>query len=87
LRTIGTFLAEFLKTPPGELDGRVRLTNSDRWFFIQLYRWFPAIPKVFRIIRPETLVRALAQSRLSWLLALEVSPGKGDRRSTPSCAS
>src|SRR5260221_1210908 len=37
--------------------GRVRLTNSDRWFFVQLYRWFPAILKVLTIIRPETLVR------------------------------
>jgi len=37
--------------------GRVRLTNHDRWFFIQLYRWFPAILKVVTIIRPETLVR------------------------------
>ena len=37
--------------------GRVRLMNHDRWFFIQLYRWFPAILKVLRIIRPETLVR------------------------------
>src|SRR5215472_4663989 len=37
--------------------GRVRLTNHDRWFFIQLYRWFPAILKVLAIIRPETLVR------------------------------
>ena len=36
--------------------GRVRLTNHDRWFFIQLYRWFPAILKVLTIIRPETLV-------------------------------
>jgi transposase InsO family protein len=26
-------------------------------FFIQLYRWFPAIQKVLTIIRPETLVR------------------------------
>src|ERR1700694_4061439 len=25
------------------LPGRVRLTNNDRWFFIQLYRWFPSI--------------------------------------------
>ena len=33
------------------------LTNLDRWFFIQLYRWFPAILKVLTIIRPETLVR------------------------------
>ena len=40
-----------------KMQGRVRLTNSDRWFFIQLYRWFPAILKVLTIIRPETLVR------------------------------
>ena len=37
--------------------GRVRLTNLDRWVFIQLYRWFPAILKALTIIRPETLVR------------------------------
>jgi hypothetical protein len=36
---------------------RVRLTNSDRWFFVHLYRWFPSILKVLTIIRPETLVR------------------------------
>jgi transposase InsO family protein len=39
------------------LHGRVRLTNHDRWFFIQLYRWFPAILRVLTIMRPETLVR------------------------------
>ncbi|MGA7740007.1 MAG: integrase core domain-containing protein, partial [Pseudolabrys sp.] len=39
------------------MRGRVRLTNSDRMFFIQLYRWFPSIPSVLTIIRPETLVR------------------------------
>ena len=39
------------------LHGRVGLTNHDRWFFIQLYHWFPAILKVLTIIRPETLVR------------------------------
>src|SRR3979409_312310 len=39
------------------LHGRVRLTNHDRWFFIQLYRWFPSILKVLIIIRPETLAR------------------------------
>jgi hypothetical protein len=37
--------------------GRVRLTNHDRWFFIQLYRRFPSILEVLTIIRPETLVR------------------------------
>jgi hypothetical protein len=39
------------------LPGRVRLTNNDRWFLIQLYRWFPSILQVLTIIRPETLVR------------------------------
>src|SRR6202051_2290332 len=39
------------------LHGRVGLTNHDRWFFIQLYRWFPAILRVLTIMRPETLVR------------------------------
>ena len=37
--------------------GRVRLTGRDRWFFVQLYRWFPSILQVVTIIRPETLVR------------------------------
>src|SRR6478672_4686349 len=40
-----------------KMRGRPRLTNNDRWFFIQLYRWFPAILQVLMIIRPETLVR------------------------------
>src|ERR1700748_2813252 len=39
------------------LHGRVRLTNQDRWFLIELYRWFPSILQVLTIIRPETLVR------------------------------
>ena len=26
-----------------KVRGQVRLTNSDRWFLIQLYRWFPSI--------------------------------------------
>jgi transposase InsO family protein len=40
-----------------KVHGRVRLTNSDRWFFSQLYRWFPSILSVLTIIRPDTLVR------------------------------
>jgi transposase InsO family protein len=40
-----------------KLRGRVRLANSDRWFLVQLYHWFPSILKVLTIIRPETLVR------------------------------
>jgi hypothetical protein len=40
-----------------KMQGRVRLTNSDRWFLIQLYRWFPSILNVLTIVRPETVVR------------------------------
>ena len=39
------------------LQGRIRLTNHDRWFLIQLYRWFPSILSVLTIVRPGTLVR------------------------------
>jgi hypothetical protein len=55
-----------------KLRGRVKLANSDRWFFIQLYRWFPSILKVLTVIRPET-PGSLASGRLSQLLALEVT--------------
>jgi len=40
-------------------SGRVRLSNADRWFFVQLYRMFPSILHALHIIRPETLVRWL----------------------------
>jgi hypothetical protein len=40
-----------------KVRGQVRLTNSDRWFLVQLYRWFPSILQVLTIVQPETLVR------------------------------
>src|SRR5258706_14955309 len=40
-----------------KLKRRARLTNSDRGFFVQLYRWFPSILPALLIIRPDTLVR------------------------------
>jgi len=39
-----------------KLRGRVQFANSDRWFFVQLYRWFPSILQVLTIIRSETLI-------------------------------
>jgi hypothetical protein len=49
-----------------KLHGRVRLTNHDRWFFIQLYRWFPSILSVLTIIRfgRATHPRRTAQARV-----------------------
>jgi transposase InsO family protein len=50
-----------------KVRGRVHFTNSDRLFFIQLYRWFPSVLKAMTIIRPETLVRwHLAGFRCCW---------------------
>lgn len=67
-----------------KMRGRPRLTNNDRWFFIQLYRWFASILKVLTIIQPETLVRwhwagfrCYWRSRAQW---------EGDRRSKRSGA-
>jgi hypothetical protein len=40
-----------------QVRGRIRITNNNRLFFIQLYRWFPSALKAITIIRPETLVR------------------------------
>src|SRR5258708_17774652 len=39
-----------------KVQGRVWLTNNDRWFFVQLYRWCPSILQVLTVVRPETLV-------------------------------
>ena len=40
-----------------KVQGRARLTNNDRWFFIRLYRWYPSILQVVTIVQPVTLVR------------------------------
>jgi hypothetical protein len=47
--------------------GRVRLTNGDRLFFIQLYRWFQGHHDC-----PPRDPRAMASSRLPPVLALEI---------------
>src|SRR5438067_198198 len=40
-----------------KVRGSVHLTNGDRLFLMQLYRWFPSVLKSITIVRPETLVR------------------------------
>ena len=54
-----------------KVPGRVGLTNTDRWFLVQLFRWFPSILSVVTIVKPETIV---ASCRLSSLLGLEITP-------------
>ena len=68
------------------LHGRVRLTNHDRWFFIQLYRWFPSILQVLSIIRSETLVRWHSAGFRCYWWWKSCPHREGGHRSTPSCA-
>ena len=68
-----------------KMPGRPWLTNNDRWFFLQMYRWFPSILKVVRIIQPETLVR---WHRPAFVVIGVGShwDGEGGRRSRRNCA-
>src|SRR5260370_2429158 len=65
------------------LHGRVRLTNNDRWFFIQLYRRFPSILKVLTIIRPETLVRSHRARFRCYCPCKSPPPGGRPQTATP----
>jgi hypothetical protein len=40
-----------------QVRGRVHLTNLDRLFLVQLYRWFPSILRALFVVRPETVIR------------------------------
>src|SRR5213592_3765526 len=57
LETENAALRHQLTVLQRKVRGRVQFTNSDRLFFIQLYRWCPSVLKAMMIIRPATLVR------------------------------
>jgi hypothetical protein len=40
-----------------QVCGRVHLTDLDRLFLAQLYRWCPSILRVLAIVQPATVVR------------------------------
>src|SRR5258705_7823977 len=67
------------------LHGRIRFTNHDRWFLIQLYRWFSSILQVLTVIQPETLVRWHKAGFPCYGVGTPAH-WEGDRRSTRSCA-
>jgi hypothetical protein len=50
-------LQTFNETSERSRLGRAQPTNNDRWFLVQMYRWFPSILKVVTVVQPETLVR------------------------------
>jgi hypothetical protein len=63
-----------------KVPGRVRLTNNDRWFLIQLSRWFPAILHVVNIVQRETLVR-WHRTGFRWIGIGNHALGEGGHRS------
>jgi hypothetical protein len=40
-----------------QLSRRPQLSNSDRFLFVWLYRWFPSVLGAIAILRPETIIR------------------------------
>jgi hypothetical protein len=65
-----------------KVRGRAQLSNNDRWFFVQLYRWFRSILQVVTILRPETLVRWHRDA----IGAGNRAPEEGARQSRQNCA-
>ena len=68
-----------------QVQGRARLTNNDRWFFIQLYRWFPSILNVLTIVRPETIAR-WHRAVFAAIGVGSPAPAEGGRRSRRTSA-
>src|ERR1700687_2436851 len=67
------------------LHGRVWLTNHDRWFLIQLYRWFHQSCRSSPSSGPR---RSCVGTEPAFAATGVGSParGEGDRRSKRSCA-
>jgi hypothetical protein len=65
--------------------GRVRLTDGDRLFFIQLYRWFPSVLKAVTIVRPEAQCDSTEPASANIGVG-DRAPSEADRRSTRTCA-
>ena len=66
-----------------KLKGRPRLTNNDRWFYVQLYRWFPSILPVLMICDPKRWYVGIGPAFAG--VGNHVDE-EGDRRSRRNCA-
>src|SRR5260370_33551096 len=40
-----------------QVSKRPQLSNTDRFLFVWLYRWFPSLLSAIAILRPETIIR------------------------------
>jgi len=67
-----------------KVRGRAQLTNSDRWFFVQVYRWFPSILRFSQSSAPRPWCAGIGPA----FAAIGVGNhrgGEGDRRLMQSC--
>jgi hypothetical protein len=67
------------------LRGRVRLTNQDRWFLIQLYRWFPSILRFSQSSGPRPSCGGTGLGSAATGVGSRALK-EGDHKSTPSHA-
>ena len=67
------------------LPGRVRLTNKDRWFLIQLYRWFPSILQFSQSSGPRHSCVGTGPAFAATGVGNRVD-GEGGHKSKRSCA-
>jgi hypothetical protein len=65
--------------------GRAQPTNNDRWFLVQMYRWFPSILKVVTIVHLKRWCGGIGPA----FVAIGVgnrTRGEGARESRWNCA-
>src|SRR5688572_31009592 len=68
-----------------KVPGRVRLTNNDRWFFIQVYRWFPSICRSSRSSVPRRSCGGIGLAFVATGVGSRAH-GQGGRRLTATSA-
>ena len=68
-----------------KLKGRAHLTNNDRWFFVQLYRWFPSILPVQGLFDPKRWCVGIGPAFAATGAGNRVD-GEGGPKSAQSCA-
>ena len=44
-----------------QVSKRPQLSNTDRFLFVWLYRWFPSVLGAIAILRPETIIHGIAR--------------------------
>jgi hypothetical protein len=67
-----------------KVRGRVQLTNGDRLFLIQLYRWFPSVLKTITIIQPRPSCVGIVPASDGTGVG-NPTPWEAGRKSTQTC--